>query len=171
MVPFSGTTATVKPMSPSLQVFQTALTPDGVAHDSVGDETFLTTFRDGRLDVTGLCTASIEASWPIPLGRVKRGIAARVECAGEVRIHRPRFGFHRSSRTIYIVGEGISWHTDYRGSRRYSIVKDSGAVILEQTKSQILIEANLSPCEVALLVAVLRSEVIDTSSLLSYVTL
>ena len=143
---------------------------DGRAVDHVGGRPFTVQVRSGEVEVSGPCRAVIHVSPPVPLGKVKRGVQAEVEGIGGVRLVRPHFGLRRAGRSIRIDGDGLGWSTRYRSMRHFEIVSDDGEVVMRRHGGRDRISSGLSDCEVALVLAILRSEVVDSSSLLSYLT-
>jgi hypothetical protein len=113
----------------------------------------------------------------IPLGglpslpALKRGVEARVGIAS-VGIRRPRYGVRRRDRSVLFDGPGVSWSSDFLAPGRWSLVRrrDGGAVVTVERGSHV-IDPDASPAEVSLAVAVLRSRLVETSSLVAYLSL
>ena len=113
----------------------------------------------------------------IPLGRLpslpalKRGIEARVGIAS-VRIRRPHYGVRRPDRTVLLDGPGVSWCSAFVAPGRWSLVRrrDGAAVVTVERGSHVL-DPGASPAEVSLAVAVIRSRLVETSSLVAYLSL
>ena len=102
---------------------------------------------------------------------LKRGIEGRV---GErsLRIYRPRYGLRRRDRSIIIEGNGTSWHTQYRRYRHYDIVRsDDGSVLYRRIGRRQFVDADASAEDVSLALAVGASRIVDSSSLMFYVSI
>ncbi len=158
-------------MSSFLEVKHSPPDRDGRAVDRVGDDSYEVRFRAGQVEVDGPARATLHAAWPIPLAKVKRGLQAEVEGIGVVLLFRPRFGLRRSARPILIQGPDLRWRTNFQSLRRYQILIEDGEVVMRRHHGANQISSRLSSPEVALVIAILRSEDIDTSALTSYVTL
>jgi hypothetical protein len=115
--------------------------------------------------------AEVRASGTVRIGRVKRGIDGRVG-HGAVRIVRPRYGWRRRDRPVLVDGPGVEWRTVYRTMTRYEIQRRAdGSVVYRYQRSKELLDPAASAAEVSLALAVAYSGVIDSSSLLNYVSI
>jgi len=131
------------------------------------------TREGGRVTVQGrhIPTAVVEAGPVVSIPVMQRGIEGRVG-SDPVRIIRPRYGFRRRSRSVLIDGGGIEWRTEYRRSRIYDIVRRAdGSVVYRRTGAKQFLDADASGAEVTLALAVAASGVIESSSLVNYLTL
>lgn len=131
------------------------------------------TRESGRVTVQGaqMPTAVVKACDVVSIFVVGAGVEGRVG-SEPVRIIRPRYGFRRRSRSVLIDGGGIEWRTEYRRSRNYDIVRRAdGAVVYRRSGPKQFLDVDASCAEVTLALAVAASGVIESSSLVNYLTL
>ncbi len=105
------------------------------------------------------------------MSTVKRGVEGSIDGA-PLRIRRPHFGWRRANRPVEISGPDVDLQTDYQASRRYRIRRGStGEAVFERHGQQTFLNREASPAEVAVALAIARAGVVETSSLVNYITL
>lgn len=135
----------------------------------------------GRVDVAvaadrvtasgaGVPTAIIRTGGPLSIARVRQGITGLVDDTS-ISIRRPRFGLRRSQRRVVVEGQDLSWFTTYRRGRHFDIRRHhDGSVVYCQSGTEQRLDQDATPGETALALALAASGVIQTSSLLNFVT-
>jgi hypothetical protein len=109
---------------------------------------------------------------PVPsLPALRAGVEARVGTT-PVRIWRPGYGVRPGDRTVLFQGSGISWCSQFRGRRRWSLGRRrDGSTVVTVDRRRHSFDPGASALDVSLAAAVIRSGLVETSSLLAYVSL
>ena len=109
---------------------------------------------------------------PLPsLPALRDGVEARVGTT-PIRIWRPRYGRRRRDRTVLLEGSGISWCAELRAPGRWRLRRRrDGSVVVTAERRHHHFEPGASAADVSLAVAVIRSGLVETSSLLAFVSL
>lgn len=115
-------------------------------------------------------TAVLELAGQPSIASVRKGMSGQVGHA-RVRIVRDRFGLRRTHRNIDVTADGITWTIVYARSRHYQIRwTGSGEVVYEQRGRKRLLDSASDPAEASLALAIVESGIVETSSLLNFVT-
>lgn len=128
-------------------------------------------FRD-RVVSKGLFTATATISLPTitSITSVRRGIAGAV---GDrtVMIVRPRFGLRRADRSIEVRMDQEAWCIVYFSSRHFQVRRaGSDDIVYEQRGRRRLLDDGLGREQTSLALAIVESGVVETSSLLNFLT-
>jgi hypothetical protein len=109
---------------------------------------------------------------PVPsLPALRNGVEARVGTT-PIRIWRPRYGLRRRERTVLVEGSGISWCAELEGRGRWSLRRRrDGSIVVTTDRRRHHFDPGTSAADVSLAAAVIRSGLVETSSLLAYVSL
>ena len=109
---------------------------------------------------------------PVPsLPALRNGVEARMGTT-PIRIWRPRYGLRRRERTVLLEGSGISWCADLEGPGRWSLRRQrDGSTVVTTDRRRHDFDPGASPADVSLAAAVIRSGLVETSSLLAFVSL
>jgi hypothetical protein len=89
----------------------------------------------------------------------------------EILIRREKFGLRRGDRDIDIIADIGRWRTLYKSYRHWKVVRADGSLIFKVIKRDWFLSKTATPSEASLVLALVRSGIVETSSLLSFLTL
>jgi len=119
----------------------------------------------------GVPTAVVQAADRIGIPMLKRGVPATVN-GDNALIVRPRFGLRIASRRILVDSSQHAWEAISGSMRKFCIVRrrDGSAILCQQRQGKLL-DAAATQSEVSLTLAIAASGIVQSSSLLYYLSL
>lgn len=114
-------------------------------------------------------TVRVHAVDSISIPDARRGVAGEV-AGTSFRMYRPRYGLRRNDRTVFLEAPAVEMASVMTSWQTFDVVDRRSDETLLRSGKSTLIDADLDPTAMVLAIAFWRCGIIQTSTLMNFIT-